>query len=155
MRRAVAIAVASALASCGESSHTAKDAAVDARDLCAEATTHSDFTWIQLNVFAPSCVFTTGCHNGTDTTGMAAKIDLRPSFAYVHLVNAPSDLEKTRKLVVPGSPAKSYLMVMLGQIQPADADPPAPPIRSDIGTMPEGTAGELLCAGKRDAIERW
>jgi hypothetical protein len=123
--------------------------------VCAEATTHSDLTWIQTNVFTPSCVFTTGCHNGSDTTGTAAKIDLRPGQARAHLVNATSHLEPTRKLVVPGNPAKSYMLVMLGHIQPQNADPPAPPIRSDVGTMPQGTAGQLLCAGKREVIQRW
>jgi hypothetical protein len=151
MRSAALIA---ALVGCGEPSNSFRDAAVDTLSpSCAEAVSHSDFAWLETNIFVVSCVFST-CHNGADT-GVASKIDLRAGQAYTHLVGAVSDLEPTRMLVVAGAPARSYLLVMLGQIQPQDADPPANPIRSDIGTMPQGNSGQLLCVEKRDAIERW
>jgi hypothetical protein len=62
-------------------------------------------------------------------------------------------LDTTRKIVVPGDGAKSYMLVMIGEIQPAMADPPASAIRADVGTMPQGSP--LLCQEKRDAIQRW
>src|SRR5882672_6913355 len=102
---------------------------------CMEAPTHSDLAWIQSKVFTANCVFS-GCHNGG--TSDAGKIDLSPGQAFVHLVNAKSDLDPSRMLVVPGDPAKSYLSVMIGKIKPGDAVPPAGPIPKNSGTMPQG-----------------
>jgi hypothetical protein len=117
---------------------------------CMDAVGHSDLTWIQDNILTPQCTFS-GCHNGASTP--AGMIDLRGGMAYAHLVGAASALEPTRKLVVAGNPAQSYLEVMLGTIAPEAADPPADPIRSDVGTMPM-SAG-LLCCQKLDAVDRW
>lgn len=117
---------------------------------CMDAVGHSDFTWIQDNILTPQCTFS-GCHNGANTP--AGKVDLRAGMAYANLVGAASVLEPSRALVVAGNPAQSYLDVMLGTIKPAQADPPANPIRSDVGTMPM-SAG-ILCCQKLDAIDRW
>jgi hypothetical protein len=118
--------------------------------VCLDATMHQDLAWIEANIFVKQCAFS-GCHNGAATPqGMQ---DLRAGMSYAHLVNVTSVLEPTRKLVVPGDPAKSYLLVMIMEIQPQDADPPAGPIRTDVGTMPQGST--LLCVEKRDAIKRW
>lgn len=117
---------------------------------CMEAPNHSDLTWIQQNVLTPKCTFS-GCHNGESTPqGM---VDLRAGMAQAHLVNFTSMLEPSRKLVVAGQPKQSYLDVMLGTIQPTQADPPAGPVRSDIGLMPM-SAG-VLCCQELDAIDRW
>jgi hypothetical protein len=74
--------------------------------------------------------------------------------AYSHLVNFDSILTPGYKLVVPGQPNASYVLVMLGKIQPQDATPPAPPIPVNIGLMPQN-AGVLLCCQKLDAVEQW
>ena len=94
-----------------------------------------------------------GLPNGGATD--AGRLDLRMAASHVELVNIDSEVDVGRKLVVPGDAAKSYLLVMLGQIKPADADPPtvAPP--ATIGFMPQATGGALLCPEKRDAVERW
>ena len=104
-------------------------------------------------MLTPSCVFST-CHSGGGTTG-ATRLDFRPGQTRAHLVDFPSMVAPGRTLVVASQPAQSYLLVMLGQVAPGAADPPADPIPDDIGTMPQGSAGELLCPPVREAIERW
>lgn len=47
--------------------------------------------------------------------------------------------------VVPGDPQRSYLMVILGHVPG--------PLAPNVGTMPYNEP--LLCAEKRQAIERW
>jgi hypothetical protein len=111
---------------------------------------HSDLAWIQDNIFTKQCAFV-GCHNGGASP--AGMMDLRAGMARTHIVNVASMIDTTRTIVVPGDAAKSYMLVMTGEIQPADADPPAAAIRADVGTMPQGSP--LLCVEKRDAIQRW
>ena len=55
-------------------------------------------------------------------------------------------------IVEPGDPDQSYLMVILGQF---GADDPRIRIRRNRITMPARQPARLLCAEKRDAIERW
>jgi hypothetical protein len=119
---------------------------------CMDATTHMDLTWIQTNVFNVQCTFS-GCHNGAATP--AGMVDMRSGMAYSHLVNFTSVLEPSRKLIVPGDPKSSYLEVMLGIINPADATPPTTPPRADVGYMPQSNGGALLCCQKLMAIDRW
>ena len=146
--------VVAALVACSPSETVSGDAAGDATSpACLEATQHSDIAWIEQNVFVPSCVFG-DCHSGNNQTKQGM-IDLHTGQARAHLVGVPSMLDPTRVLVTASAPRQSWMMVMLGQIQPADADPPSGPLDAEIGTMPQGTAGELLCPEKRDAIERW
>jgi hypothetical protein len=147
--------LASLLVACGSDSAApdgggGADAGTSAA--CQEATTYSNLANIEAKIFKNSCIFS-GCHNGGATD--AGKVDLRAGMAFAHLVNFDSKVEVGRKLVVPSDPAKSYLLVMLGQIQPADADPPtvAPP--ATIGFMPQGTGNQLLCPEKREAVQRW
>ena len=118
---------------------TGPDAGVSAK--CMEATQHSDLAWIQSNVFSASCLFS-DCHKGAATT--AQGLNLEPGMAHAELVNMPSAVAPPRMLVVPGDPASSYLLVVLGQI--------TGPLPED-GTMPLNSP--LLCKEKRDAIERW
>lgn len=120
--------------------------------ICMDATMHSDLTWVQDNIFTKQCIFT-GCHNGGTTD--AGRVDLRSGMSLTHLVDFPSRLEPSRKLVVAGDVAKSYLMVMLGAIKPSEADPPAPAVNPTIGLMPMDNNGALLCCQKIDAIKRW
>jgi hypothetical protein len=119
---------------------------------CMAATSHSDLTWIQANVFDKQCTFS-GCHNGANTA--AGKVDLRAGKSYAHLVNFSSAIDTSRKLVVASDGKSSYLEVMLGIIAGADATPPAAPPRSDVGWMPQDNGGNLLCCQKLDAIDRW
>jgi hypothetical protein len=118
---------------------------------CMDAANHSDLAWIEQNIFTASCVFS-GCHNGADTP--AGRIDLRAGMSRAHLVDATSQLEPTRKLVVPNDVAASYLMLMLGFVPAAMASPPggAPP--SSVGYMPQGVP-DGLCCQKLEALERW
>jgi hypothetical protein len=141
-----------AAASCGNNPSVNNDASVDTIPaICEEAKSHQDFTWIQQNILTNQCAAFSGCHNGA--TNPAGMVDLRAGMAHAHLVDYDSVLEPTRKLVVAGDPGKSYMLVMIGEIQPQNADPPAGPIRSDVGLMPQGSG--LLCVEKRDAIQRW
>lgn len=108
---------------------------------CLEATAHDDLGWIQSQVFSRSCTFA-ACHQGAATG--ARGLNLEPQMAHAELVNRPSGVAPSEMLVVPGNPSASYLLVALGQVP---------------GTLPEGGTMPLqspvLCAEKRDAIERW
>lgn len=119
---------------------------------CMDATTHSDLTWIQQNIFDKQCIFS-GCHNGAATS--AGKVDLRDGMSYAHLVNFASILTPGRTLVVASDPKSSYLEVMLGIIKPSDATPPASAPPASVGLMPQSNGGQLLCCQKLDAIDRW
>ena len=150
MFRLVLLAIAIAIAACGGSSSTGVDAATSAA--CVEATTYSNLANIESKIFMASCTFS-GCHNGAATT--AGRLNLKTGMAHATLVDVDSKLDPAFKMVVPGNAAKSYLLVMLGQIAPQDADPATTPPSSAIGLMPQGTGGALLCPEKRAAIERW
>ena len=130
------------------------DAAIDAGPsaACIEAESHSDFTWIQDNIFVKQCTFS-GCHNGA--VGDAGKFDLRAGKAYASLVGNTSHLCPQTADVTAGHPEQSYLMVMLGQMQPADQSPPSCAVKTSVGLMPQGNPTTLLCSQKRDAIQRW
>jgi hypothetical protein len=90
------------------------------------------------------------CHQGMGAQG---KLDLTSATAYASLVGAPSQIDSSRTLVVPGDPQASYLMLMLHAFEPSAAIPPgvAPP--ASIGYMPQGNG--TLCCQKLDAIDRW
>ena len=148
-RRAV---IATLLAACGGGGGGEMiDAPVSAA--CMEATTYQDITNIENKIFATSCIFS-GCHNGAATP--QGKVDMRAGMSHASMVDVASVVQPDgRKLVVAGDPAKSYLLVMIGEIKPADADPPTTDPPSSIGFMPQGTGGQLLCPEKRGAIRRW
>jgi hypothetical protein len=127
----------------------------DANPYCIEAANHDDLEWIQDNIFTPSCSRFSACHQRTDANRLppeAAHLSLEPDDTVTGLVNHDSELygpDGTEemldwKLVVPGDPVHSYLMVILtGEGGPI----------SDKGTMPYNSP--LLCQEMRDAIERW
>jgi hypothetical protein len=113
---------------------------------CLEAEGHSDLTWIQDNIFMPSCAGFAACH---DSDAPESDLDLTTEAAsQAGLVGIDSNLEPGMALVAPGDPDQSYLMVILGQFGMDD-----PRIDPVIGTMPFANA--LLCVEKRDAIARW
>jgi hypothetical protein len=119
---------------------------------CTEAKSHSDLAWIEANVFK-SCTFSS-CHHGQPGQD-AGRIDLRVGQSFAFLVNFPSALDPTRKLVVPSVPNQSYLLMMIRQIPPGMMDPPASAPDPSIGFMPQNSGGSAICAEKRDAVERW
>lgn len=116
---------------------------IDASAICLEARNHADLDWLQDNVFTGGCSNFVSCHKGAAT--QAGRLSLERGRTHDSLVNQPSTRFPTWKLVVPGDPAMSYQMVVLGQY-PGPLDP-------RIGTMPYNS--RLLCQEKRDAIERW
>jgi hypothetical protein len=117
--------------------------------LCIDAVNHSDFAWIEKNIFAASCTFS-GCH---DTASAEGDLDLTPGIGHAELVDVSSTLEPTRKLVVPNDVAASYLMLMVRSVAPEMASPPGEPPPSDVDYMPQGQAP--LCCQKLDVLERW
>lgn len=121
---------------------------------CMEAPNHSDLAWIEGNVFASQCAFS-GCHNGQATA--AGRINLKdPGMSHDDLVNVDSMIASGRKLVVPGAPKQSYLMMMLRAFPPSEMEPtPVAPPPGDIGFMPQNAGGAVVCCQKLEAIERW
>lgn len=117
---------------------------------CIDATTHSDLAFIEQKIFVASCTIGSSCHASPNDPG---KLGLQPGTSHDHLVNVSSMIDATRKLVVPNDVAASYLMVMLRDVAPGMASPPANPPPGNVGFMPPSTA--TLCCQKLEAIERW
>jgi hypothetical protein len=134
-----------------------------AAQVCLEAATHSDFSWLKQNMFATNCG-TDDCHgattNGADPGG---RFLLTDTTAYMNLLGktemdpgpAPgvmSEFDSTKPLVVPGNPNASYLMFLVKGLTRTEAmafiEPPA-----DVGYMPSGN--NTLCCQKLDALSRW
>jgi hypothetical protein len=134
---------------------TGRSCKVSTASVCVEAETHSDFTWIEDKIFAANC-FGSSCHTGSTASG---KRDLSDGVSYATLMGpsgtggVKANLAPTHDLVVPGSPEKSYLYIIMRGIEPEDADPPVSPPPSNIGYMP--MSNSLLCCQKIDAVERW
>jgi hypothetical protein len=119
---------------------------------CIDATMYQDIQNIEDKIFRTSCIFS-GCHNGAATD--AGRVDLRAGMAHASLVGVPSEVDNGKTLVIAGDPGSSYLLLMMGHIAPADFDPPTQLPPSEVGLMPQGTDGVLLCREKSEAIERW
>jgi hypothetical protein len=124
---------------------------------CLDASQHADFTYVATQILAPKCALSNSCHQGG--TIPAGYLDFRnQGSAYASLVNRASKLDSSRMLVVPGNSKQSFLTVMIGQITPAQADPPLSSIPLDpngnpVGTMPQDSP--VLCCQKVDAIAAW
>ncbi len=110
---------------------------------CIEAVDHSDLPWIQDNIFTPGCAAFSSCHMGD--ARQAANLNLEPGMSLAAMLNVDSILFSDWKLVVPGDPANSYLMVILG----AEIGP----LKDGVGTMPFNNP--KLCQPKLDAVSRW
>jgi hypothetical protein len=119
---------------------------------CMEATTYQNLANIESKIFMASCTFS-GCHNGAATD--AGRLDLRPGMSYPDIVGVQSLIDPVYKMVAPGQPNQSYLLMVMGHIAPASMVPPAAKVLDPPGLMPQGTGGLLLCEQKRAAIERW
>lgn len=115
----------------------------DADPTCLEAEAHSDLAWIQDNVFTPSCSRFMACHQGRAL--QAGELSLEETETHAQLVGVASTAFPEYQRVVPGDPANSYLMIVLGEFEG--------PLKEDVGTMPYNSP--LLCQEMRDAIERW
>jgi hypothetical protein len=138
---AAALALASlALSACSDDTGGQPDAMVS--PACLEASDHSDLTWLQENVFTPSCAAFSACHQGGATA--AQGLNLEAGNTEANLVNVTSNRFPDETLVIPGDPQNSYLMVVLGSY---------PGTLSERGTMPPNNP--LLCIEKRQAVERW
>jgi hypothetical protein len=139
---AALIALAS-LAGCGGDDDVplGPDAAVGSS--CDTNQDQANLDWIQENVFSPSCADFSVCHMGRAL--MAGELSLEPEDSHAQLVGQPSTLFSQFQRVVPGDPAASYLMVILGH---ADG-----PIDEEAGTMPYNSP--LLSFEAREAIWCW
>lgn len=160
--RVIALAVLGVLSACRYTlddpvefeARTCSDGTVPA---CVEAATHSDLAWIEANVFN-KCTFS-GCHNGAMTDG--GRLDLQPTKSFAALVNKDSEiatgptLTGKAKLVVPGEPNHSYLLVMMRSLTPAEFDPPLDNPPGSVGYMPQNAGGAVTCCQKLDALTRW
>jgi hypothetical protein len=120
---------------------------------CVEGATmnKSDFTWIKTKIFAANC-FGASCHSGVTASGNLDLID----DPYTTLMGATgagtmSNGDPTKKRVVAGDPAQSYLFFMIHGLdgKPHDFTDPL----KTVGFMPMSNA--TLCCQKIDAIERW
>ncbi len=107
-----------------------------------EAADHSDLEWLQANVF-DSCSAFGVCHKGAAMS--AGGLNLESGNTQDAMSGVTSTLFSDWTLVVPGDPANSYLMVILGA---EDG-----PLKDGVGTMPYNNP--LLCQPKLDAINRW
>ena len=126
---------------------------------CLNAATYSDFTSVTSLILAPKCGLSNSCHQGEGGRA-AGYLDFRSvGSAYMSLVNKPSKVDPSRTLVVPGDTSKSFLLVMIGQLNPSDANPPLDEIPKQdpngepVGLMPQDSTA--LCCQKLDAISRW
>jgi hypothetical protein len=145
------VVLVASLAACGgNGSNTDDPPGPDAPtpQACIDATMYQDLTNIEEKIFKFSCIFS-GCHNGTATAG--GRLDFRTGMSFAHLVNFDSTVAPGRKLVVTGDPAKSYLLHMMGEIEPGMADPPGS--IPSVGLMPQNAG--VLCPEKRAAVRRW
>jgi hypothetical protein len=140
--------------------------------VCMDAESHDDFTWIETNIFDKQCA-QADCHDGGQSKQGAINLHLDPALnpmgAYAHLLGADGNgvvsvLAPNRKLVVPGQPDESYMLVMLGEVDYKDAIP-ADDAPDDISEAPDKAAegngympmsqATLICCQKLDAIQRW
>jgi hypothetical protein len=110
---------------------------------CMEAENYSDLPSIQSEIFDKSCANFSVCHMGNASS--AGGLNLEDGNSEANMVNIDSVRITDFKMVVPGDPDNSYLMVILGDVDG--------PITDGIGTMPFNNP--ILCKEKRDAIRRW
>lgn len=114
----------------------------DASPSCAEATMHSDYTWIADNIFKTSCAAFSSCHPNTASAKEGLK--LTPDVAYASLVGVASKQVPGKKLVSTDMTCEnSYLWDKI----------------TGSAAIPNGKVrmppGQPLCQEKIDAICNW
>src|SRR5688572_26481130 len=119
---------------------------------CIEAMDHSDFDWINTEIFNKACANFTSCHQGNNPAG---DLNMLPTRGFDELVNVPSASFGDWLRVKPCSPEESYLMVRLRCYSESDefgmSCEPGP---LDGGTlMPPNS--RPICGPKIEAIRRW
>ena len=125
--------------------------------VCNEAESHSDFTWLQANLFTSNCSGDS-CHNAPKAgKPPGGKIVLAEN-AYKALLGdsgtgATSDVAPDRLLVSPFNPKDSYLYFLLRGVRADDGAPPFNEPPEDVGYMPMDN--NTLCCQKLDAVRRW
>jgi len=123
---------------------------------CAAAVGHAELSYVQANILAPKCAAFSECH-GIDKTQDNLNLSTAMT-SYMGLVNAPSQLDTSRMLVVPGDVNASLLSAMIGAISPAEAVPALSALPNGkngnvIGTMPYNNP--TMCCEKIDAVSAW
>jgi len=129
-----------------------RNCTVSTSSACKEAETHSDFTWLNTNVFNSNCSGTS-CHQLSSNSNAKKNPYGDLATTYGSLVNFESQVNPGVKLVVAGKVDQSYLMVMLHDFDPAKFSPPQGAVPSDPGYMPQNSPS--ICCQKIDAIQRW
>jgi hypothetical protein len=131
-----------AAAACGgDDDGGAPDAGLSAS--CQEATTRSDFEFVQESILSASCSLSTSCHAGPAPAGGLSLVDGDSEAA---LIAVGSTLEPDFNLVEPGDPDASYLLMILGR-EPLPA--------GVVITNPMPQANPPLCDEKIEAVARW
>jgi hypothetical protein len=108
---------------------------------CQEATTHSDFTWINENILTKSCVFS-GCHNAASHE---EGLDLSAANSFAHIVGVAST-QVTSKKLIDGTSADCANSYLYEKITGENLKP---------GTVKMPKAQPALCQEKIDAVCRW
>jgi hypothetical protein len=127
--------------------------------VCVEAEAHSDFAWVQDNIFSSNCSGKE-CHGLPEggKTEPGGRIVLAEGMSHAALLGdsgagAESELESGRFLVVPGRPDQSYLYFIMRGLLASEGAPPFQEPPDDIGYMPMDN--NTLCCQKLDAVRRW
>lgn len=125
--------------------------------VCKEAESHSDYEWLQANLFTSNCSGDS-CHNAPKAGKPPGGKIVLAEGAYKTLLGdsgmgADSDLDPGYKLVVPGRPDQSYLYFLLRGIPANEGLPPFNEPPEDIGYMPMDN--NTLCCQKIEAVRRW
>ena len=141
------------LAACGSGGSSVDSGPADANPICIEADQHSDFEWIQDNIFSKQCSAFSSCHKGSALE--AGDLNLEEGNTFENVVGVRSDVcdeydgcEDGMRIVEPGVPEESYMLIILGHYGEDD-----PRIDPEVGTMPFNN--KPICLEKRNAIERW
>ncbi len=129
---------------------------IPASPACAQAAADpvasAKLSWIEQNVFTPNCG-TSSCHGTTTGGGPPLGRVVLTTASHDKLVNVDATFATSRKLIVPGDVAKSYLMVILKHLTLDQADPSPAPEPSGGRYMPLGVP--TICCEKLDAMAKW
>lgn len=125
----------------GDDGDVPPDAALSAA--CMEATERSDLEFVQSQIFTAGCSLSSSCHAGPLP---AAGLSLEDGSSEAALIGVDSTLEPGFKLVEPGDPDNSYLLMILGR-------EPLPDGVTITDPMPQ--ANPPLCDEKIEAVARW